>query len=360
MSDLAVALRHRFGGFALDVAFHAPPGVTALFGRSGAGKSTVLAAIAGLLRPGTGRIAVGDRVLTDTATGLHLAPHRRRVAYVFQDARLFPHLSVRQNLRYGMKRGASEVKIADFLGLAPLLDRRPRALSGGEVSRVAIARALLSDPEILLLDEPLAALDAPRKAEILPYLAQLRDSTRIPILYVSHALDEVAQLANRLVLIDAGSIVAQGPAATLLSDPALVPHLGPRGAGAVLTGRIAAHHADGLSEVAVPGGAILVPRRPEAVGHLLRLRIAAQDVILSRTRPEGLSALNILCGTVAALQPGADAGVTVQIDLGGTALLAQITARSATALALAEGQAIHAILKTVAVAPGDIGGLGDK
>ncbi len=386
MSGLTVVLRHRFdrsgrsgrsggaGGFALDVDFDAPPGVTALFGRSGAGKSSVLAAIAGLLRPDHARIVAGGRVLVDTDARTSVALHRRRVGCVFQDARLFAHMTVRQNLRYGMARGRSEARIADFLGLTPLLGRRPGALSGGETSRVAIGRALLSDPDILLMDEPLAALDGSRKAEILPYLARLRDETRIPILYVSHALDEVGQLANRLVVIEAGRIAAQGPAADLLADPAMVPHLGPRGVGAVLTGRIVAHHDDGLSEVAVPGGTLFVPRRAQDIGDRLRLRIAAGDVILSRQPPQGLSALNVLVGRITAIgadpdkgAPAApDAGVSVRIALGGctgprdAALLAQVTQRSATALHLAVGQQVHMILKTIAVAPGDIGEAGES
>ena len=358
MIDLS--LRHRFRDFALDVAFRAPAGVTALFGRSGAGKTTVVNAVAGLLRADAGRIAVGARVLQDSAAGLWLAPHRRRVGYVFQDGRLFPHLSVRGNLEYPLRfnpgPGASVGEVAELLGLEPLLHRRPADLSGGEAQRVAIGRALMSRPSLLLMDEPLAALDAPRKAEILPYLARLRDVAGMPVIYVSHALDEVAQLATTLVLLERGRVRAAGPVAEVLADPAHVPVLGVRGAGAVLGAVIRAHHpADGLSELDCAGGRVFVPLRPEPPGARLRLRIEAQDVMVALDRPERVSALNILAGRISALRPGDGPGMVVQIACGESLLLARITRRSAGALGLAEGMAVHAVIKAVAVAPEDIG-----
>src|SRR5882757_5750511 len=204
------------GAFALDVAFRADGGLTALFGRSGAGKSTVIAAVAGLIRPDRGRIAIAGATLFDAAAGVFVPPHRRRIGLVFQDAQLLPHLSVRQNLGYGRWFAPKSAPRLDFdlvtevLGIAPLLARRPASLSGGERQRVAIGRALLAAPRILLMDEPLASLDAPRKREILPLIERLRDEFAIPILYVSHAVEEVGRLATQVVLIEAGQVKAVG------------------------------------------------------------------------------------------------------------------------------------------------------
>ncbi|MEL6480918.1 MAG: molybdenum ABC transporter ATP-binding protein [Pseudomonadota bacterium] len=358
--SLEVSLAHRFPGFTLEAAFSAPAGVTALFGRSGSGKTTIANAVAGLLRPSEGRIALDGTVLLDTGAGCDVPPHRRRIGYVFQDARLFPHLSVRRNLLYGRwfagGRGGDDLpRIAALLDIEPLLERAPGALSGGERQRVALGRALLSRPRMLVMDEPLAALDEARKAEILPYLERLRDEASIPILYVSHNLAEVARLATTLVVLEAGRVAKAGPLVDLLADPETVPALGIRDAGSILTGRVIAHHADGLSEIEVAAGRLLLPRVAAAPGARLRIRIAAQDVILSRTPPEGLSALNILAVRVTALRPGAGPGAMVQLDAGGDSLLARITKRSAERLALAPGTGCFAIAKAVSVAPMDIG-----
>lgn len=357
---LEVVLKHRFAAFALDLTFAAPPGVTVLFGRSGSGKTTVARAVAGLLRPDVGRIALEGQVLCDTAAGHWQPPHRRRVATIFQESRLFPHLSVRQNLRYGAwfaPRGTPRPEIGavvEMLGLGALLERRPGALSGGEMQRVAIGRALLSGPRLLIADEPLAALDDPRKAEILPYFERLRDESAVPILYVSHAVSEVARLATTVIALEAGRIVAQGSAAEVLSDPAVLP-AGARAAGAVLTLQVVCHHDDGLTELAAGGQALFLPRLAAAPGEAVRARIAAHDVILARDAPTGLSALNILPGTVAGLRSGTGPGVLVTVDTPAGRLLARVTRRSAKALALSPGTAVHAILKSVAPAPGDVG-----
>lgn len=357
--SLSVALHHRFPGFALDVAFEAPPGLTALFGRSGSGKTSVINAVAGILRPDQGRISADHAVLLDTSKAINLPPHRRRLGYVFQDARLFPHLTVQQNLRYGRwfapkAPGPDFEQITDLLGLQSLLQRRPTALSGGEKSRVAIGRALLSNPALLLMDEPFAALDDTRKAELLPYIEALRDRTKTPILYVSHALPEVARLATTLVVLDHGKVLRAGPASDLLADPDLAPAMGLRDAGAVLAAAITAQDADGLTQLQTAGGPIWLPRIASPIGAILRLRIAAQDVILSRSRPEGLSALNILAGTVREIRL-TDQGALIQIALGPEHLLARITHRSAQALNLAPGLPIFAIVKSVAAAQTDIG-----
>ena len=353
---VSVDLRHRFEGFTLAARFEAPAGLTALFGRSGSGKSTVVNAVAGLLRPDHARIEIGGRVLADTERGLWLPPEKRRIGYIFQDARLFPHMSVRQNLDYGRKLapvppGRAEFdRVVGMLGLEGLLARRPARLSGGETSRVAIGRALLAGPEMILADEPLAALDEARKAEILPYFERLRDELSIPILYVSHAAGEVARLATSVVAIEAGRVSGQGSAAQILGDPGLTP-LGAREAGAMLEARVVAHHADGLSEVQAGGQVLWVPRVDRPEGAALRVHVRAQDVMLALVRPEGISALNVIPAVVRDVRPvGAD-GALVQLGAGAeSTLLARVTARSVAALGLRPGLALFAVLKAVSVA----------
>lgn len=357
---LYVSLTHQFAGFALDVAFEVAPGVTALFGRSGAGKSTIINAVAGLLRPDQGRIANGDRVLLDTAQRLNVPPQNRSVGYVFQDARLFPHLNVRQNLLYGRwfapkVKGVPFDRVVKMLDIGPLLARRPGTLSGGERQRVAIGRALLANPQILLMDEPLAALDEARKAEILPYIEHLRDETQIPILYVSHSVSEIARLSSAVVLLDAGRILRTGSVAEVFSDPNTVAFVGLRDAGSVIEARVAAQDVDGLTQLQTSAGPIWLPRIDAATGAKVRFRIAAQDVIVALTRPQGISALNILPATVAAVRPIDGAGALVQLRVGKELLLARITQRSVSVLGLVVGSKVFAVLKSVAVAPGDVG-----
>ena len=355
---LEIALRNRAP--ALDLAFAAPPGLTAIFGPSGAGKTSILRAVAGLLRPEEGRIALAGRVLDG-------APHRRRIGYVFQEPRLLPHLSVAQNMAYGAP-GADPGPLAERLGIAHLLQARPARLSGGEAQRVAIGRALLPGPELLLMDEPLASLDAPRREALLPVIEDLRDRGGVPILYVSHSVSEVARLATTLVLIEAGRLVAAGPVAEILSDPAHAALFGAGGAGAVLTARIGDTEA-GLTRLESAAGPLFLTGIAGAPGSHVRVRVRADDVILSRARPEGLSALNILPGRVLRVEPQGQ-GVLVQLELGpapaapdldaqiaAPRLLARVTPRSVTALGLAPGVAVHAVLKAAAVAPADIGAL---
>jgi molybdate transport system ATP-binding protein len=356
----SVALKHAFAGFTLDVAFDAPTGVTALYGRSGSGKTTVINAVAGLLRPDQGRVAVDDLVLLDTATQTSLPVHHRRLGYVFQEGRLFPHLSVRQNLLYGRwfapkAESIALERVVEMLGIGHLLARRPGALSGGEKQRVAIGRALLCNPRLLLMDEPLAALDDARKTEILPFLERLRDQTDTPILYVSHSMAEVARLATTLVVLEAGRVLRAGPLSEILSDPAAAPEMGLREAGAVISARVAAQEADGLTRLDTSGGSILLPGIDAAPGTSLRVRIHAQDVILSRERPIGLSALNILPAVVTEIRFGDGPGALVQLRAGDDRLLARITRRSAEALSLSVGTACHVILKAVSVSRDDVG-----
>lgn len=348
-------IKARRGDFVLDTEFLTPTGVTALFGGSGAGKTSVVNAIAGLLQPAEGRIAVGDTVLFDSALGVNVPLHRRRVGFVFQNARLFPHLSVHQNLRYGGSH--DEERVISILGLADMLARRPKTLSGGEQQRVALGRALMCDPQILLMDEPLAALDAPRKAEIMPYLETLRDSVKVPIVYVSHTMSEVARLATTLVVMQAGKVLRAGPIDDVLADPAAVPLIGVQDAGALIHARVISHDPkDGLTLLRFDGGDLLLPGAVGQIGQTLRLRVAAGDVILSRAAPEGISALNVLPVTITQLSQGRGPGVAVGLMAGKTRLLARVTRRSATALDLSEGQQLFAIIKANAVAPADVGG----
>lgn len=354
---LSVAMAHRFGDFALDVAFEAGPGVTALFGRSGAGKTTIVNAVAGLLRPDRAQITLDGIPFNDAATCL--PAHQRRIGYVFQDARLFPHLTVAQNLDYATRFGArpqTRDHVIDLLGLSRLLTRRPATLSGGERQRVALGRALLSAPRLLLMDEPLAALDGPLKSDILPYLDRLKSETGVPILYVSHAVDEVARLADHMVLLEAGRVARAGQLFDVMADPAAVPLLGVREAGAVLRARVVAHGPDGLSTLRVAAGALTLMGVHAPVGAEVRLRILAQDVLLSLEPPQGLSAQNILPVTIRAIRTGDGPGAAIALDAHGDALLARVTARAVSALKLTEGQALFAVLKATSVAQSAISG----
>ncbi|MCH2165637.1 MAG: molybdenum ABC transporter ATP-binding protein [Marinovum sp.] len=356
---LFVHVKHRYESLSIDVVFEAPPGLTVLFGPSGCGKTSIMRAVAGLLRSDRAEISLDDHVLSDGRR--FLPPHKRGLGYVFQDHRLFPHMSVLQNLRYGQRfaQGGGielgEERVIELLGLGPLRDRRPVALSGGEAARVALGRALLARPRMLLADEPLASLDAARKAEILPYFERLRDELDVPILYVSHSAAEVARLATTIVALSQGRVVKTGAARDVLADPNITP-AGPRAVGAVLDAQVRTHHSDGLTELDAGGIALFLPNVSAPVGAMLRVRIAAQDVILSTDAPGAISALNHIPGQVKSMRAGSGPGTIVALDTAAGALLARITARSAKALDLQEGRAVWAIVKTVSVAPDDVGG----
>jgi len=352
---LEVDIEHRLGDFALDIHFQAGRGLTALFGRSGAGKTSVVNAVAGLLRPRRGRIVMDGSVLLETERGIQIPTHLRRVGYVFQEGRL--HLTVRQNLLFGRwfapareRRAANLDVVVDLLGIAALLDRRPGRLSGGEKQRVAIGRALLASPRLLLMDEPLASLDARRKDEILPYLERLRDEATVPIVYVSHSIAEVTRLATRIVLISAGRVHAVGPVQEVMGRAELYPLAGRFEAGAVLGVRITAHDPRwNLTQLTGDFGNLTVPRLDAPVGAALRVRIRARDVILAVTRPTGISALNVLAAEVERLVPIEEGALEVQLRLGGERLLARVTRRSGAALGLAAGREVFAVIKTVAI-----------
>ena len=359
--SLEVDITQRFAGFELNAAFEAGSGITALFGRSGVGKTTLINAVAGLLRPDAGRIAFGGEVLSDASKGIFQPPHVRQFGYVFQDARLFPHLDVAENLCFGeryasARKGASLNDVVSLLGLEKLLSRAPNSLSGGEKQRVALGRALLSKPRMLLMDEPLANLDGPRKQDILPYLERLRDGPLgLPILYVSHAVDEVARLADTLVLLQDGAVRAQGSLFDVMSDPAAVPLLGVREAGAVIEAEVTAHAEDGLSTLTLSAGALELPGVQAPVGARVRLRVLAQDVILSLDRPDGLSSVNLLPVKILEIHPGDGPGAAIALQAGEDRLLARVTARAVSQMRLKEGMQCYAILKATTVAPGSIG-----
>ncbi len=358
--SLAVALRHRLADFQLDVAFDSTSGVTALFGPSGAGKSSVAKMVAGLLRAETGLVRLGDTVLQDSARGIWIPPEQRRIGVVFQDARLFPHMSVADNLRFGARRApVGPIRFDDvlaLLGIAGLLDRRPHTLSGGERQRVAIGRALMSQPALLVMDEPLASLDSARKQEILPYLHRLKQETRLPVLYVSHALDEIIHLADTLVLIEAGRVTEAGDLESL-SGRADLP-LALRDDAAGLMSCVVAGHdpARRLSRLAAGGYEILVPLLGVSVGSRVRLRIPAREVILARIVPEGISLHNILpCSVRDVHIDHLHHAALVAMGLGESAgddapgLLARVTPDAVQRLGLAPGESVLALVKSMSV-----------
>jgi molybdate transport system ATP-binding protein len=354
---LEVSARKRLAGFDLDMSFSCESaGVIAVFGRSGAGKTTLVNMLAGLVRPDSGRIAVDGRPLFDSASGVDLPPERRRLGYVFQEGRLFPHLSVRGNLSYGLKRVPPAERrigleqIVALLGLEALLARRPRDLSGGEKQRVALGRALLANPRLLLMDEPLAALDQQRKEEVLPFIEQLRDDLGIPIVYVSHAMEEVIRLADTLVLVSDGRTVAVGTVDELTSRLDLRPLTGRYEAGAVIEARVVRHdEAFALSELAFSGGTLRVPKLDLAPGAELRIRIRARDVALALEPPKDISVLNVFPGEIRDIGTEPGAQVDVLLDLDGTSLWARITARSRHDLGLTVGSRVYALVKAVAI-----------
>jgi len=357
---IEVDVEKRLGDFQLAAKFDVPAaGITALFGRSGAGKTSLVNAFAGLLRPDRGRIAVEGDVLFSSEDGIDRPPERRRLGYVFQEDRLFPHYSVRGNLTYGMRGrprdpALSIDAVVGLLRLEPLLARQPRDLSGGEKQRVAIGRALLADPLLLLMDEPLASLDHSHRAEILPFIERLRDSLRIPIIYVSHAMEEIVRLADALVLISEGRVAAVGPVEELTSRLDLRPLTGRYEAGAVIRATVAGSDKTfGLTELAFPGGRMRVPHLGLPLGTTVRARIRARDVALALQQPVGISILNVFAGRVVEIAADQGVLVDVRLDIGKpdrpVPLWARVTARSAHELGLEIGKPVFALVKSVAL-----------
>ncbi|HTO08523.1 MAG TPA: molybdenum ABC transporter ATP-binding protein [Myxococcota bacterium] len=363
---LSVRARVLRGEFALDVAFETPtPGVTALFGRSGCGKTTLVHAIAGLLTPAAGRISLDGEAFFDDAARVNVPAERRRVGCVFQDARLFPHFSVLGNLRYGARRAPGDSRrigmddVVDLLGLQALLSRRPAGLSGGERHRVAIGRALLSQPRLLLLDEPLAAQDLARRAELLPYLDRLCRELRVPIVYVSHQFDEVVQLADRVVVLESGGIAAQGGIEELSRAPALRAIVGPEATGAVVDGRVTGEAGPGRVRVQLGAGSLALSLAGVRAGERVRVHLLARDVWLALERPPGGLVADVLPGKIRALLGNGDASLLVEVDVGGALLLARAGAGSAAELA--PGREVFALVNAAAsrawpIAPSRSGG----
>ncbi|MBD8891468.1 molybdenum ABC transporter ATP-binding protein [Roseibium litorale] len=362
MPMIEVDIKGRAGSFAVQAQFTAPPGVTSLFGVSGAGKSTVTRMIAGLLRPDEGRIAVDGEVLFDNVKGIDVSVRHRRIGHVFQDSRLFPHLSVKANLTFarwagGRSEDRSLTEVVELLGIGHLLNRKPGKLSGGERQRVAIGRALLSAPRLLIMDEPLASLDQARKADILPYLDRLRSETGLPILYVSHAMEEVARLSQTLVILSAGKTLASGPVSSVLASLDPGTDLGGEETGTLLEGVVT--HRDeqwDLSDVALDEGLVIqVPGLPASLGNRIRLRIPARDVSISLAKPSGISVRNILKAEVDALRPLDGAYLEAVCKVGAQMLRSRITRASAFELGLKPGQTVFLLIKSVTIDQGRVG-----
>lgn len=358
---LDLSIRRQQGDFRIEMELIAGAGVTALFGRSGSGKSSVINMVAGLYRPDAGHIKVDGKVLFDAALGLDLAPERRRLGYVFQEGRLFPHLSVHGNLTFGMNRVSFAERrigfddVVEVLGITHLLDRRPAKLSGGEKQRVAIGRAVLASPRILLMDEPLAALDSQRKAELLPFIGKLSRQFAMPILYVSHSMEEVLRLADTLVLMDGGRAAAVGPVEDLLSRTDLRPLTGRYEAGAVIGATVSGHDSTyGVTRLAFAGGTLLVAKVDLPVGNPVRLRIHARDVSIAIDAPSRVSTRNVLPAMVKSVCAAEDWLIDVMLDCGGTDIWAQITAHAQAHLNLVPGMRVNALIKALTIARGDV------
>jgi len=347
---------------ALNVAFQVEPGeLLALVGPSGSGKSTLLRTIAGLWTPTAACVRVGGETWLDTARKVNLPPHQRKVGMVFQSYALFPHLTAEANVMAAMtdqpkaSRLAEARRLLDLVNLGGLGQRRPAGLSGGQQQRVAIARALARNPKVLLLDEPFSAVDRATRDSLHSEIRSLRAALIMPIVLVTHDLNEAQMLADRLVVIDAGRLVKSGPTDAVMLDAAALRSLGVREAGSALHARIVAHEADDLTRLDTSAGPIWLPHIAADPGAAVLVRVMAHEVILSRQRPEGLSALNILAVTVVSIRTGDGPGALVTCQAGNEVILARITRRSAQMLALAPGVSCHAILKSMSVARDHIG-----
>jgi len=352
--DLRYALRR--GDFGLDVNLSIPMhGITGIYGESGSGKTTLLRCIAGLEASDTGKLVVGGDVWQDAANQVSRAVHEQDIGYVFQEPRLFRHLSVRRNLEYGQRRSSDRMdgkpfgEVVALFDLQHLLERSPTDLSGGEAQRVAIARALLRSPGLLLMDEPLAALDQARKDEILPFLDRLHNELQIPIIYVSHHIEEICRLCDHLMLLEDGRVIAQGDLQSVLVRLDL-PLLSGEEAGSVIGGKIGAYDATyDLTHLIFSGGELLVPGRIGSVGDQRRLRIRASDISLCRDRPENSTMLNILPAVIEEIQPATGPMLLLRLKLGSDHMIARITRRSCDKLALRQGDELLAQIKAVAI-----------
>lgn len=358
---IEIDVQKRQGDFFVDVAFSSEAtGVTAIFGISGAGKTSVINMVAGLSRPDTGRISIEGRTVFDSKKGIDLPPEKRGFGYVFQDGRIFPHRSVLSNLTYGMqlvpkhRRSIGFDEVIELLGIGDLLDRRVTNLSGGEKQRVAIGRALLTSPSLLLMDEPLASLDAARKAELLPFIQRLSHKLSIPILYVSHSLDEVLNLAGTLVLLDSGRVVSVGPVEEVANQPHFTDFKNGHESGAVLV-TVVDHHDrdDGLTYLRIDGKFLKVPLYDASPGTRLRVHVNSRDVALALHPPTGTSVQNILPAVVERILEHEGPLIDVRLDMGAP-ITARITRKARRDLGLFPGQQLLVMIKSVAVSRGAI------
>ncbi len=350
---LDLSIHHRQGDFMLHADLSVGEGLTALFGASGSGKTTLINLVAGLIRPEQGHIRFNGETWSDGS--MFLAPHRRRIGYVFQEGRLFPHMTVLQNLRYGERllpraeRREDLDRISSLLGITDLLARRPIHLSGGEKQRVALGRALMASPKLLLMDEPLSALDSGLKAQILPYIERIRDDFGVPILYVSHSVEEVARLATSVVTFDRGKASAVGRPDEALA--AVMHASGDLPAGNFIEAEISGHHVeDGLTEARSNAGPLLLRRTHLAVGTRVRVFVPVSDIVVATEPTEGLSALNRLSGHLITVEEGKGRSVILTVDCHGQHLAAEVTRRSLRHLALEPGKPVHLLFKTVSIA----------
>ena len=354
---LSLDIKKRLGNFNLDVSFECGSGVTALFGKSGAGKSSIVQMLAGLVDPDEGTIRIDNNLVFDNSSRLNISPENRRIGYVFQDDRLFPHMNVKRNLEFGARRRGSEAPntlhlqdVVNVLGISGLMERGTHMLSGGERQRVSIGRALLSGPRLLLMDEPLASLDIERKSEILPYIQRIHKEFAIPIVYVSHAVEEVLHLADTLILVDDGKISAIGDVEEVINRPHVARIAGGGYISSVVGVRVKTLDANhGLATLAFDGGEFRVPAAGLKVGSNIRIRVRAQDVSIALLKPKNISVLNIFAGNIRSISEREKQQVEVQIRIGGVTLSSQITSRSLKELQLNVGKEVFAMVKGVAI-----------
>ena len=357
--SIAVNIEKTMGDFQLNTEFYADIGITAIFGPSCAGKSTLVNLIAGLVKPDTGYIKILNEVIFESQQKINVPANKRGIGFVFQDARLFPHMKVESNLKYSNRFGrkghlSSFTEIVEVLNLGLILHRLPGNLSGGEKQRVAIGRALLSNPKILILDEPLTGLDEGLKAEVIPYLEFLRDNFKIPILYISHSQSEVVRLSDRIVVLEKGRILEQGKTLQILSSFSVAKKLGLRDLSSFVEAKVSKHASDGITELDFAGSKLFLPKIDAILGSKVYLRILAKDITLAIEKPKKISALNILQVKVDEVILGNGPGAIVGIEVGGHKLTTRITQRSLNAMNLKLGQTCFAFLKTVSVATSDI------
>ncbi|MDH3419671.1 MAG: molybdenum ABC transporter ATP-binding protein [Gammaproteobacteria bacterium] len=350
--SLNIDLERDAFSLALDATIDLAP-ITALFGPSGAGKTTMLRVIAGLERSARGKLTVSGVAWQDSATGTFVPPHLRRIGYVFQDGRLFSHLNAAGNLQFAMRLARTTGRfsfdeVVAALDLAPLLERRPHTLSGGEQQRVAMGRALLRDPELILMDEPLSAMDVKRKAEIVPYIERVAHELDVPILYVTHTIEEVSRLATRMILLADGRIAAVGSIAELLERIDLWPLTGPGAAGALLEARIEKTD-KGMTSLSIDGQPLRLPAIDGDAGETVSVRVAAKDVAIATAKPSGLSIRNVLEAKIVRIDRLESVFAEILLEVGGQHLRSEITGEAAEELGLAEGQSVYALIKSVAI-----------